>query len=208
MNVEHLAACRVVSRPDRVAARMEPNARVGTRRSVTAVIWADVGALVDQPTVDPPASTARVVDIVTFEDLYARESAAMVRVAYLLTSSQAQAEEIVQDAFAQVYERWQRIENPAGYLRTCVVNGARRQLRRRKLALERERFEAVGSDAAEPEYLADALASLPPKRRAAVVLRYFSDLSEADIAVALGVRPGTVKSMLHRSLADLRVALA
>ena len=187
---------------------MEPFASVVTRWRVTAVIWADVGALVDQPIVEPTPTNAGVVDIVTFEDLYVRESAAMVRVAYLLTSSQAQAEEIVQDAFAQVYERWQRIENPAGYVRTCVVNGARRQLRRRKLALERERLQAAGSGVAEPEFLADALASLPAKRRAAVVLRYFADLSEADIAVALGVRPGTVKSMLHRSLADLRVALA
>jgi RNA polymerase sigma factor (sigma-70 family) len=65
-----------------------------------------------------------------------------------------------------------------------------------------ERAE-VGSD----DYLADAIAALPPKRRAAVVLRYYLDLSEADIAETLGVRPGTVKSLLSRGLAELRLAL-
>jgi RNA polymerase sigma factor (sigma-70 family) len=61
---------------------------------------------------------------------------------------------------------------------------------------------------ADPDdYLADAIAALPPKRRAAVVLRFYLDLSEADIAETLGVRPGTVKSLLSRGLAELRSAL-
>jgi len=140
-----------------------------------------------------------------FDELYRRESAGMVRLAYLLTSSSAQAEEVVQDAFAKVYERWARIDNPPAYLRTCVVNGSRTLLRRRKM--ERDRVRPERGETPEYEYLQDALAKLPAKRRAAVVLRYFEDLSEVDIADTLGVRPGTVKSLLHRGLAELKEVL-
>src|SRR4051812_40672631 len=132
----------------------------------------------------------------------------MVRLAVLLVGSREQAEEIVQDAFAQLFERWDRIDRPGAYLRTCVVNGCRRAHRRRRqdtrLAASELRPTAADLGA---DHLADALAALPPRRRAAVVLRYYDDRSESEIAEALGVRPGTVKSLLHRGLAELRQAV-
>lgn len=138
-----------------------------------------------------------------FDALYEAEYGPMVRVAFLMVGEGGRAEEIVQDAFAKVYERLDRLDRPAAYLRTAVVNGCRDVLRRRRLAAWRR------PDPPEPavqpdEYLADALAVLSPSRRAVVVLRYYADLSESQIAAVLGVRPGTVKSMLHRSLRQLR----
>jgi RNA polymerase sigma-70 factor (sigma-E family) len=139
----------------------------------------------------------------TFESLYADEVGGMARLAFLMVGSEAQAEELVHDAFARLYERWDRVDNPGAYLRTCVVNGCRDRLRRRRVE---QRHASAAPRAGEPEteHLADALAALPYKQRAAVVLRYYEDRSEADIAELLGVRPGTVKSLLHRGLASLR----
>jgi RNA polymerase sigma-70 factor (sigma-E family) len=145
-----------------------------------------------------------------FDELYATEYAAMVRLAYLLVRDREAATEVTHDAFARVLERWDRLERPGGYLRTAVVNGSRDALRRR--IFRRSRHHVAGridlTTPAPDDYLADALARLQPRRRAAIVLRYYLDLSEAEIAATLGVRPGTVKSLLHRGLADLRAALS
>jgi RNA polymerase sigma-70 factor (sigma-E family) len=139
----------------------------------------------------------------SFEALYAEEATAMSRVAYLMVGSAEQAQELVHDAFAKVFERWDKVDNPGAYLRTCVVNGCRDSLRRRLLS-DRERPDARPDAQLGADHLVDALATLPHKQRAAVVLRYYEDRSEADIAALLGVRPGTVKSLLHRGLAHLR----
>jgi len=142
----------------------------------------------------------------SFESLFAEQYAPMVRVAYLMLGTRSEAEEVVQEAFARMDVRWARLENPGGYLRRCVVNGAidvlrRRRLERRAATRARARHEhgELGADE-----MSDALAALPGPRRAAVVLRYYAGLSHEEIATALGVRPGTVKSMLHRALAQLR----
>ena len=81
--------------------------------------------------IDPvtPAEPAYVE--ATFEALYADEVDAMARLAFLMVGSEDQAEELVHDAFARLYERWDRVDNPGGYLRTCVVNGCKDRLRRR-----------------------------------------------------------------------------
>ena len=139
----------------------------------------------------------------SFEALYAREATAMSRVAYLLVGSPELAQELVHDAFARLYERWDEVDNPGGYLRTCVVNGCRDSLRRRLLS-DRERTDVREDAQLGADHLVDALAQLPHRQRAAIVLRYYEDRSEADIAELLGVRPGTVKSLLHRGLANLR----
>jgi RNA polymerase sigma-70 factor (sigma-E family) len=142
----------------------------------------------------------------SFEQLYAAEATALSRLAYLMVGSPEQAQELVHDAFAKVYERWDRVDNHGGYLRTCVVNGCRDSLRRRLLS-DRETPELRPDVELGADHLLDALASLPHRQRAAVVLRYYEDRSEADIAELLGVRPGTVKSLLHRGLAHLREVL-
>ncbi len=138
----------------------------------------------------------------TFEDLYLSEYPAMVRLAFLLVGA-GPAEEVVQDAFARVFERWAGLDRPGAYIRTCVVNGCRQVGRRRRLQW---RHPPTLPPAAElgADHLLEALDRLPPARRAAIVLRYYGDLSEAEIAATLGVRPGTVKSMVHRGLQQLR----
>jgi RNA polymerase sigma factor (sigma-70 family) len=145
-----------------------------------------------------------------FDELYRREYGAMVRVAYLLVRDRDLAVEVTHDAFSRVLERWARLDRPGAYLRTAVVNASRDALRRR--IFRRSRSHVTGlvelTTPARDEYLADALGDLQPKRRAAIVLRYYLDLPEAEIAEVLGVRPGTVKSLLHRGLADLRSALS
>ena len=145
----------------------------------------------------PPASLA---------DLYRERYVPMVRLAYLMVGSTTVAEDLVQDAFARMHRHWDNAEHPRAYLRTTVVNACRSHLRR--LALERayRRHPSALSDTVvvEADELFDALAALPSRQRAALVLRFYEDLSEADIAAALGCRPGTVKSLLHRGLAELR----
>jgi RNA polymerase sigma factor (sigma-70 family) len=141
----------------------------------------------------------------TFEDLFRSRYEPMVRVAFLLVGSRAEAEDVVQDAFARIELRWARLDNPEGYLHRCVVNRSHDMLRRRRLE---QRFRLLHRDdrtsELEADELGDAIASLAPKRRAAVVLRYYAGLPEREIAEILRVRPGTVKSMLHRALAQLR----
>jgi RNA polymerase sigma factor (sigma-70 family) len=171
------------------------------------------------PAVDPDAPDAEVVDLRSrtgrdhaFDSLYRAEHLAMLRLGFLLTGNRDVAAEVVHDAFVRTYQRWDSLDRPGAYLRTSVVNGCNDHHRRRI----RRRTDPVADvgDRLDPnadrhdEHLADAIAHLRPKRRAAIVLRYYLDLPQREIAEALGVREGTVKSLLHRGLADLRVALA
>jgi len=150
----------------------------------------------------PIASTGGWVD--GFEALYVGEYQPMLRIAFLLVDSTDLAEEVVHDAFAQVCERWAKLVNPGGYLRTCVVNRCRDVQRRRRTERRTPLPPSDQSTELGADELADALAALPIKRRAAIVLRYYDGLSEARIAEVLGVKPGTVKSLLSRGLAELR----
>ena len=137
-------------------------------------------------------------------DLYRLRYDAMVRLAALLLGTDATAEEIVQDCFIKVGRRWATVDHPAAYLRAAVVNACRSQ--RRRAALERARRPqpiAIEADLGADEVW-DALACLPYRQRAALVLRFYEDMAEPDIAAALGCRPATVRSLVHRGLAQLR----
>jgi len=130
----------------------------------------------------------------------------MVRLAALMVGSRAIAEEIVQDAFASVSERWDELHRPGGYLRTSVVNGCAQVLRRRSVEDRHRVVELVVPDEI-PERLIElrsALDRLTDRQRLVVVLRYFADLSDREIARTLDVRPATVRSLAHRALAALR----
>jgi RNA polymerase sigma-70 factor (sigma-E family) len=154
-----------------------------------------------------PAGVALTVERLRFEDVYLERYPAMVRVAVLLLGDQAQAEEVVQDAFVAAYRRWSRIESPGAYIRQSVTNGCRDVLRRRRIA-ESLRVRRSAADPAQPhEHVDDLLAALPPKQRLAVVLRFYDDQSIDQIAELLDTRPGTVKSLLHRAMALLREEL-
>jgi RNA polymerase sigma-70 factor (sigma-E family) len=128
----------------------------------------------------------------------------MVRLAYLLTGNTSAAEDLVQDSFARLHQRWSRVHKPSAYLRASVVNACRAFHRRAHR--ERVRFGDVASEqvSAETPMVLDALAGLPYRQRAALVLRYWEDRPEADIAEFLGCRPATVRSLVHRGLRTLR----
>ena len=145
--------------------------------------------------------------------LYERHYAELVRLAFALTGDWGLAEELAQEAFVRIWRSWGNIRDqqaaPA-YLRTTVVNLARRSLRRR--LRERRAWPAPGdlrsADPGESIDLLRALARLPARKRACVVLRFYLDLSEADTAAALGVSVGTVKSQTARALRRLQRLLA
>jgi RNA polymerase sigma-70 factor (sigma-E family) len=141
-----------------------------------------------------------------FAEFYRAQHEPMLRLAYLLTQSGAIAEELVHDSFIRVQPRWGTLDEPAAYLRRTVTNACYSYHRRRHLE-QAIAPEPGGIAAPEHDEMWDALDHLAPRRRAVLVLRYYLDLSEAEIADTLGCRPGTVKSMGHRALADLRKAL-
>jgi DNA-directed RNA polymerase specialized sigma24 family protein len=127
--------------------------------------------------------------------LYERQYAELVRLAFALTNDWGLAEELAQEAFVRVWRSWGNIRDPQSapaYLRTCVVNLARRSLRRRLLERRAWRWRGAGdlrsADPGESVDLLRALACLPARKRACVVLRFYLDLSEADTAAALGCR--------------------
>jgi RNA polymerase sigma factor (sigma-70 family) len=147
---------------------------------------------------DPGSSPSSV------SDLYLQQYEPMVRLAYLLSGSRAVAEELVQDSFVQLHRRWTTVAHPRAYLRASVVNGCRGHHRR--ALRERSHFPELVTDAVTPEtpVILDAVAMLPYRQRAALVLRFYEDRTDEDIADVLGCRPATVRSLLHRGLLALR----
>ncbi|MDE0581091.1 MAG: SigE family RNA polymerase sigma factor [bacterium] len=158
----------------------------------------------DQPIWHGSATAGEVHQLASFDDLYRDEYGPMVRLARGLVDTQEIAEEIVQDAFARVYERWNRLDNPGGYLRTAVVNGARSELRKREVRRRIGIRPFIPPQPEDRDYLLDALDQLPPRQKTVLVLKFYADMTEKEIAQAIGVRPGTVKSATSRGLAELR----
>ncbi len=140
----------------------------------------------------------------SFADLYRDTYADMVRLAVLLTGSVDVAQDVVQDAFVSVHRAWARVREPQAYLRRAVVNVCTSHHRR--MFRVRRTMERTGPSTVElgADELFDVLASLPARQRGAIGLRYWHGLDERDIARALGCRPGTVGSLLHRATARLR----
>jgi RNA polymerase sigma-70 factor (sigma-E family) len=144
----------------------------------------------------------------SFAAFFTETKAPMYRLAYLLTGSAAQAEEAVQESFVRVFERWARIDDPGAYLRRAIVNRCTSWHRHRAVVLRtRTRVATNESYLDQPDELTDALAQLPARRRAVVVLRYYERLDHEEIADSLGISVGTVKSTLHRALAQLKGTL-
>jgi RNA polymerase sigma-70 factor (sigma-E family) len=147
-------------------------------------------------------------------DLYLGHADAAVRLAYLLTGDRDLAEDLVQDAFVRLAGRLVHLRDPGAfeaYLRKTVVNLSNSYFRRRRIERNYEvRARGGLSDAApghpieERAALAAALRTLPQRQRAAIVLRFYEDLSEAQTADVIGCRPGTVKSLVSRGLEALR----
>ncbi len=147
---------------------------------------------------------------VDFAEFYEREYSATVKLAAFLSGDRTLAEDLAQESFARLHSKFALLENPAGYLRTTLVNACHNQ--RRSTSRESIRHTrhgpsstAVSDRAAE---LDATLRRLPYEERAVVVLRYWLGLSEAEIAAHLGCRPGTVKSRSTRALKKIRKELS
>jgi RNA polymerase sigma-70 factor (sigma-E family) len=158
----------------------------------------------------------------TLDRLYRTYSPDALRVAYLLTGDRALAEDLMQEGFVRVLGRFRDLRNGDAfwwYLRRTIVNLSNshfRRLRVERAHLARERSAVLGRtdiaggivpDVEERERMRVALAGLRPQQRAAIVLRYYEDLSEAETADILGCAVGTVKSMVSRGVASLREEL-
>nr|WP_245618226.1 SigE family RNA polymerase sigma factor [Knoellia aerolata] len=153
--------------------------------------------------------------------LYAVQWFPMVRLAWLFVHDDLLAEEIVQDAFVALHRKWQDVREgrETAYLRQSVVNGARSALRHHKVEQRYLDSTTRGGHlqvaSAEDAALASVgsadlfarLQRLPARQREVLVLRYYLDLSESQIADALGIAPGSVKAHAHRGLAALRTQM-
>jgi RNA polymerase sigma-70 factor (sigma-E family) len=165
----------------------------------------------------PPGADASVTA------LYQAHALGLIRFAYLLLGERQAAEDVVQEAFAGLYLRWAKLSDPGKalpYVRSSVLNGCRSQLRRHGRAPAvaaagladaglADRTLPVGSaesavlSAEQRRSVLRALQQLPPRQREVLVLRFYLDLSEPEIAMAMGIGPSTVRSTAHRALAAL-----
>jgi RNA polymerase sigma-70 factor (sigma-E family) len=171
---------------------------VGAKKTTTML--ADVGA--------DEAGPSRLAEV------YERSAPAGFRLAYLLTGDRALAEDLVQEAFLRFVGRLHHLRDPEAfdaYLRRTIVNLSKDTFRRRSVErsyLERHAAESQEGqpdrDIAEYESMRTALLSLPQRQRAAIVLRYYEDLHESEIADLLRCRPATVRSLVARGLEALR----
>ncbi|UWZ34917.1 SigE family RNA polymerase sigma factor [Dactylosporangium roseum] len=153
--------------------------------------------------------------------LFSAHYRGLVRLAVLLLHDESVAEDVVQDAYVALHRRWWRLrdtDKALAYLRTSVVNGARSALRHRGVAdryvargLAGEQLVASAETGAlsllRHREVLDAVRRLPARQREAIVLRYYAELSEAEIADAMRVSRGAVKSHAARGLAALRESL-
>jgi RNA polymerase sigma-70 factor (sigma-E family) len=155
-------------------------------------------------------------DVVT--EIYTAHYNQLVRLAVMLVHDLQTAEEVVQDAFEAMHLAWRRLrdtEKALSYLRQAIVNRSRSVLRHRKVvemhapkpAPDEQSAEHAAMTLIERSEVTTALRSLPVRQREAVVLRYYGDFSEADIAKAMGISRGAVKSHTARAMAALKTIL-
>ncbi|MFI9366173.1 SigE family RNA polymerase sigma factor [Kitasatospora sp. NPDC053057] len=154
---------------------------------------------------------------VEFHDFFERHYAELARLAHLLTGETDAADDLAADALVALWQRWDRLraaDHPLAYARGVVANMARERIRsavreRRRVLLfwSRSPEKTTGPDVAAVLDVRAALARLPFRKRACVVLRHAFDLSEKDAAAALGISVGTVKSQTSKGMAELEQLL-
>ena len=150
--------------------------------------------------------------------LYQASALSLIRLAYIMLGDLQGAEDVVQEAFCGLYRRWDRLSDHSGalyYVRASVLNGCRsalrrRAVRRRVLAHQpaADSAEAVVPGGEEREEVIRALGRLPHRQREVLVLRFYSELSDEEIARVMGIRQSTVRSAAYRALETLGRALA
>ena len=144
--------------------------------------------------------------------LYQAHALGLIRLAVIMLGDRPSAEDVVQEAFAGLYRRWRTLADPEkalSYVRASVLNGARTALRRRArqpagaLDPPAESAEAAALVSEEHRQVITAIRGLPARQREALILRYYLDLNEEEIARSMGISRGTVKSTTSRALAAL-----
>ena len=144
--------------------------------------------------------------------LYQAHALALARMALVMLGDHAAAEDVVQDAFLGLYCRWDSLDDTSaalGYLRTSVLNGCRTAIKRRSrpaITASGEPFESAEAAVLlgeEHRAVLAAIRRLPARQREALVLRYYLDMTEADVAAAMGISVGTVKSATSRAVAAI-----
>jgi RNA polymerase sigma-70 factor (sigma-E family) len=170
----------------------------------------------DDPVLDPPVAPTVAVDI---DALYHAHWRYLVRLAVLLVDDVHSAEDVVQDAFVALHRRSRSLRDPEaalGYLRAAVVNRSRSVLRRRQVARKHLKVAEpeAGASADQDVLIRDehraalaAVRALPRHQREVLILRYWSGLSEREIAQTLGIAQGSVKSAASRGIATLQRVL-
>lgn len=149
-----------------------------------------------------------------FDEFVLAHGDALVGLAYVLCGDRGRAEDATQEALTRVFLRWSRIDEPLPYARRCVVNASRDQSRWSRRRERRELLAArleppsppgwLDEQIAERDRLLGALRDLPYGQRAVIVLRYWHQLPEPEVARILGISVGTVKSQSSRALSKLR----
>ncbi len=142
-----------------------------------------------------------------FSAFYNEHCVSASRLAWLLTHDRSSCEDISHEAFALVLPRFASLDDPAAYLRRVIINRVAERNRRSSRERLRIDFITAGQPLVEDGPtggLIDAISVLPMNQRTAVVLRYWVDLNHIQIADAMGIRPGTVRSLLSRATATLR----
>lgn len=150
-----------------------------------------------------------------FVEVCGREYARLVGLLALYTGDQGVGEDLAQETFVRLHEHWHRVRtmrSPGGWLATVGLNLARSWWRRRFAEQRAHRrhgppVEGASSDLADVLAVRAAVAALPPRQRAALVLRHYAGLSIAETATALGCAEGTVKSLTNRAVTNLRTTL-
>lgn len=164
-----------------------------------------------------PSSPAQDLDAMaiatplTFEDLFADHHERLYRALYLIVGNGHEAEELMQDAFLHVLERWDRIDNPAGYLYRTALNSTRSRFRRLTVAAKRTLTPGQPEDPFAAADLRDQmvreLRKLPERQRAALVLLDLLDYRSEDAGEVLGITPATVRSLASHGRAALKLSL-
>jgi len=162
------------------------------------------GAMEEAVTASPPV----------FDDFFEAERGRLLRALYLLTGNAEEAEEVLQDAFLAIWERWDRVgamDDPTGYLFRTALNRYRSGLRRAARAARRTIGQAHGGDlfaqADERDALARALAKLSPRRREAIVLTVLLGYGSAEAGSVMGIADGTVRRLTQEARERLRIDL-
>jgi RNA polymerase sigma-70 factor, ECF subfamily len=152
----------------------------------------------------------RAVAPLAFEDFFLDERARLFRALLLVTQDAAEAEDLMQEAFVRVWERWDRVEgveSPVGYLFRTAMNLHRSALRRALIAAKRSLRPSEGRDpfdqVASHDEAVRALAVLTPRQRAAVVVTELLGFSSEEAGTILGIRPGTVRALMSQARAAL-----